>query len=340
MTSTFRFTAAVLSILFVFTASAGPEEDVDALLSAMHEASKNADVGYFDLFADDAVFFGTDLWERWTKDEFEALYRPYMESGRGWEFTRRDRRIDIQPCGTIALFDESLSSESFGPCRGSGAARLEDGVWKLVRYHLDITIPNGVVDEVVGVIEGYKERRLEILFGDIQLDSSRSIGEVLREYDPDLALFVVEGTRRPGIDTGPYSNHPMMVSSHSEKEAVVVLAAHVSRFGDMKGKPGDQHPAFRPDISVIDRSSTDAPPVELLHQWQPQDVTTQLPEHAHFIYIGPWTNTQDDPRYAPLEHDGMVFDAIMPANATVEEAKRITVGENEIIRAVIVFADE
>ena len=70
--------------------------------------------------------FGTDLWERWTKDEFESLYRPYMESGRGWEFKMRDRCIDLQPCGTIALFDETLFSQSFGPCRASGAARLDD----------------------------------------------------------------------------------------------------------------------------------------------------------------------------------------------------------------------
>lgn len=129
-----------------------PERAVWDLLEAMNAASYSADTAYFDLFAEDAVFFGTDLWERWTKPEFEALYRPYMQSGRGWSFPARGRRVEIQPCGTIALFDEVLHSDTFGPCRGTGAARLGDGGWKIVRYHLDITIPNGVVDEVVPII--------------------------------------------------------------------------------------------------------------------------------------------------------------------------------------------
>lgn len=129
-----------------------PERAVWDLLEAMNNASRSADTAYFDLFADDAVFFGTDLWERWTKAEFEALYRPYMESGRGWSFPARGRHVDIQQGGRFALFDEVLHSDSFGPCRGTGAARLDDGAWKIVRYHLDITIPNGAVDEVVPII--------------------------------------------------------------------------------------------------------------------------------------------------------------------------------------------
>ena len=172
MISQLRLTLAVFSMLFACAAFAGPEEDVDALLSRMHEASKNADVAYFDLFADDAVFFGTDLWERWTKDKFEALYRPYMESGKGWEFKMRDRRIDIQPCGTIALFDETLFSESFGPCRGSGAARLDDGAWEVVRYHLDITIPNDVVDEVVPLISAFEASRVELMSFNIRFGTA------------------------------------------------------------------------------------------------------------------------------------------------------------------------
>ncbi|MEO1716821.1 MAG: nuclear transport factor 2 family protein [Planctomycetota bacterium] len=164
--------AILAAALFAFTALAQAEKDVDALLSRMHEASKNADVTYFDLFADDAVFFGTDLWERWTKDEFESLYRPYMGSGRGWEFKMRDRCIDLQPCGTIALFDEALFSQSFGPCRASGAARLDDHEWRIVRYHLDITIPNDVVDQVTPIIAAHHASRVELMTFNIRFGTA------------------------------------------------------------------------------------------------------------------------------------------------------------------------
>lgn len=192
-----RISTVVLSFLLAFIASAEPETDVDALLTRMHEASKNADVTYFDLFADDAVFFGTDLWERWTKPEFEALYRPYMESGRGWEFKMRDRRIDLQPCGTIALFDETLFSESFGPCRGSGTARLDGDEWKIVRYHLDITIPNDVVDSVVPLISAYEASRVELMSFNIRFGTAddgenswpnrrEDVAALIRDQLPDV----------------------------------------------------------------------------------------------------------------------------------------------------------
>ncbi|MEM1071460.1 MAG: nuclear transport factor 2 family protein [Planctomycetota bacterium] len=171
-------------------AAAGQEDEVDALLSRMHEASKHADTAYFDLFADDAVFFGTDLWERWPIDAFEALYKPYMESGRGWELKARDRRIDIQPCGTIALFDEAVFSDSFGPCRGSGAARLDDGEWKIVRYHLDITIPNGVVDEIVPIIRTQDRTAFRYVLADIKDVQLEQLSMVIAATRPEI-LYVI-----------------------------------------------------------------------------------------------------------------------------------------------------
>lgn len=189
-----QITAFVLSILLTCVASAQPEKDVDALLSRMHEASKNADVTYFDLFADDAVFFGTDLWERWTKDEFAALYKPYMESGRGWEFKMRDRRIALQPCGTIALFDEALFSDSFGPCRGSGAARLDDGGWRIVRYHLDITVPNDVVDDLVPMISEYESSRVEVISLHSLPVDTEAFADLIRSELPDVVIIGLAGT--------------------------------------------------------------------------------------------------------------------------------------------------
>ena len=54
----------------VVSAAAGPapdQEDVDQVLTAFHAAAAAADGElYFSLFADDAIFIGTDAAERWT----------------------------------------------------------------------------------------------------------------------------------------------------------------------------------------------------------------------------------------------------------------------------------
>lgn len=159
-----RYVIALLALVISPIVAAQPEHEVYKLLHEMHEATKAADhEAYFDMFTEDAVFFGTDIWERWPKHEFESLYRPYMEGGNGWWFQMRDRHIDVQPGETVALFDETLYSESYGQCRGSGACRLEDGEWKITRYHLDITIPNGASGDVVNSIREFEANNIELM---------------------------------------------------------------------------------------------------------------------------------------------------------------------------------
>ncbi|PHQ80413.1 MAG: hypothetical protein COB69_06045 [Phycisphaera sp.] len=180
----------LLALLFSPFASAQPEQDVYELLSEMHEATKAADhETYFGMFTDDAVFFGTDIWERWTKEEFVTLYKPYMESGQGWWFEMHMRRVDVQPCGTIALFDEVLYSESYGICRSSGTARLEDGDWAMVRYHLDITVPNEVVTEVVPINRNGSRGVIRTMHIQREDATLKEIGSVLNATKPDLAVI-------------------------------------------------------------------------------------------------------------------------------------------------------
>lgn len=189
--------ALFLSVI-ALPAFAQPEQDVRDLLSRMHEATKAADhETYFDLFTDDAVFFGTDIWERWPRDEFESLYRPYMESGRGWWFEMRNRHVDVQPAEGVALFDETLYSESYGQCRGTGAARLVDGEWKLVRYHLDITLPNPIATDLVEQIRAHEANTIELITFNIRYDTDRDgdnawphraeiVSDIIRREHPDI----------------------------------------------------------------------------------------------------------------------------------------------------------
>ncbi len=154
----------LIVLLAAFVARAEPRDDVNTLLNRMHQATRMADhESYFAMFTQDAVFFGTDIWERWELPEFESLYRPYMQSGRGWWFQMRDRHITVQPGETVALFDETLYSDAYGQCRGTGACRLEDGAWKIASYHLDITIPNGTSTPIVEMIREYEADHIELM---------------------------------------------------------------------------------------------------------------------------------------------------------------------------------
>lgn len=169
-----KLIVAVVAAVLAFGAGAEPREEVEALLTRMHEATSLADhEAYFAMFTEDAVFFGTDIWERWELPEFEGLYRPYMQGGRGWTFHVRDRRVVVQPGGEVALFDETLYSQAYGQCRGTGAARLDGGEWKIASYHLDITIPNRVSTEVVEMIRAHEADHIELMTFNIRYDTEK-----------------------------------------------------------------------------------------------------------------------------------------------------------------------
>ncbi len=124
-------------------------------LSTFHDAASRADErAYFDLLADDAIFLGTDATERWTKAEFQAYAHPYFAEGKGWTYTATKTNITVE--GGIAWFDQDLSNEKWGPCRGSGVLRREPSrdpaykgdVWRITQYNLSVPIPNDLMPEV------------------------------------------------------------------------------------------------------------------------------------------------------------------------------------------------
>lgn len=155
-------TPLVLTLLLVpaSTARADDAESqrIAAVLDGFHDAAARADEErYFDLLAPDAVFFGTDAGERWTRDEFRAYAHPRFESGQGWTYRVESRHIFLSADGAAAWFDEMLSNDKYGPCRGTGVLQLRDGEWKIEQYHLTIPIPNELAAEVVEKIRGSRD---------------------------------------------------------------------------------------------------------------------------------------------------------------------------------------
>jgi hypothetical protein len=126
-------------------------ESVAQVLDALHEAAAKADEArYFDLYAPNAVFLGTDAKERWTLEEFKAFAHPYFAMGKAWTYTpvKGGRFITIEgEKQDVAWFDEKLENAKLGLCRGSGVLIKVNGAWKIKQYSLTMLIPNEVAEK-------------------------------------------------------------------------------------------------------------------------------------------------------------------------------------------------
>lgn len=157
------FVVVVAWCLVPIVAAAGemgdPKAAVDEVLSSLHRSAAQADgTLYFSLFADDAVFLGTDPSERWSVDELKAFAAPYFAQGRGWTYRMEDRNIFVSADGRTAWFDEALWHDVYGKCRGTGVLVLTDGAWKIVQYNLTFPIPNDLAEEFTEKIREYERR--------------------------------------------------------------------------------------------------------------------------------------------------------------------------------------
>lgn len=140
--------------------------DINRLLDGLHEAASKADSAkYWACYAEDAVFFGTALEERWTLGEFKDYADPRFREGRGWTYEPRFRHVFLSPDMTFGWFDEGLRSEKYGACRGTGVVRKINGVWKIEQYSLSVPVPNEIlpkVTEMIRAVEDEKQRKLRL----------------------------------------------------------------------------------------------------------------------------------------------------------------------------------
>lgn len=153
--------AVLISSALPATPLAGQDDaraEVSAVLDALHEAASEAEYDrYFSLYADEAVFLGTDATERWTREEFMDYARGPFETGTGWTYHTLERHIAIAAGGRTAWFDERLENAGLGETRGSGVLVMEDGSWKIAQYNLTIPIPNEMALDVARTIRTLRE---------------------------------------------------------------------------------------------------------------------------------------------------------------------------------------
>lgn len=139
-----------------------PEQQIGAVLDALHAAAARADgPAYFGLYTPDAVFIGTDVSERWSLPAFKAFAEPYFAQGKGWTYVPRSRQVVIARigCRCVAWFDEVLDSASYGTTRGSGVLVLTADGWRVSQYVLSFPIPNDLAGAMTAEIKAFEAAR-------------------------------------------------------------------------------------------------------------------------------------------------------------------------------------
>jgi len=142
--------------VFIFSQSKGFYENVqkkhvNTLLDNLNEYAAKADFkNYFDLYAEESTFIGTDATEIWDKKAFMDYAKPHFDKGKAWSFKSLKRNIYFSKDGKYAWFDELLDTQ-MKICRGSGVLEKIGEKWKIKQYVLSMTIPNDNVDEVIKV---------------------------------------------------------------------------------------------------------------------------------------------------------------------------------------------
>jgi len=132
---------------------------VNAVLDTLHAqaAAANFDA-YFALYADNAVFLGTDRSEYWPLEDFKAYAKPHFTAGNGWTYEPLNRQLHF--AGDTAWFEEELLSQNYGRVRGTGVLVREirssgQSVWKVAQYNLTLPIPNSIFGDIAKEIKAY-----------------------------------------------------------------------------------------------------------------------------------------------------------------------------------------
>lgn len=127
--------------------------ELNTEIDKWHLAAAQADYdAYFGFIADNGIFIGTDVNERWAKSEFEEFSKPYFDRGKAWSFTAKERTIRLNDKQNIAWFDEVLDTW-MGDCRSTGVLTLNDDKWHLEHYQLSVTIDNELMPQFLEITQ-------------------------------------------------------------------------------------------------------------------------------------------------------------------------------------------
>ena len=132
------------------------KEKINNTLDSLHYFASKADQkNYINLFSKNAVFFGTDIEERWPISVFNSYVKSRFDTGIGWTYQVNSRNIYISKNYKSAWFDELVENESYGIFRGTGVLIFENNKWKISQYNLLLPIPNDYLQKYANEIKKY-----------------------------------------------------------------------------------------------------------------------------------------------------------------------------------------
>ena len=145
-----------LFLLGLFVCSLGIAADqeevaIGRVLDDFHDAAAHGDKDrYLGHMTDDAVFMGTDEWERWPKHpDFSDYVSSRFKDGNGWRYRSVEREISVASSGNVAWFDEVVFSETNGRFRGTGVLVKQDEDWKIAHYAMSFLVFNENWQDVI-----------------------------------------------------------------------------------------------------------------------------------------------------------------------------------------------
>ena len=139
------------------------KKNVSRVLDDLNLFAATADFkNYFNLYAEESSFIGTDANEVWNKKEFMEYSKPHFDKGKAWTFTSLKRNVTFSADGKYAWFDELLDTQ-MKICRGSGVLEKIGNQWKIRQYVLSMTIPNDVNKEIIKIKTPIEEALIQQL---------------------------------------------------------------------------------------------------------------------------------------------------------------------------------
>ncbi|WP_252739026.1 nuclear transport factor 2 family protein [Colwellia sp. D2M02] len=144
------------------TSEKNTQQRINEVLDSFHQAAGQADATrYLALLTPNAVFLGTDASERWNKAQFSEFVTPHFTRGDGWLYQSVERNITLLANADVAYFDELLTNDSYGLCRGSGVLMKTSNGWKIAQYSLSVPLPNPIAKQLIEQIKVFKGKENE-----------------------------------------------------------------------------------------------------------------------------------------------------------------------------------
>jgi len=153
--------AAGMLMIAVSAYADDASEEIAQVIDGFHAAAASGDSErYLDFLTEDAVFLGTDEWERWPKyPDFNDYVHMRFKDGSGWNYRSVAREVRVSDTGETAWFDEVVFSETNGRFRGTGVLARNNGQWKIAHYAMSFLILNENWNDVIELTKKTKAQR-------------------------------------------------------------------------------------------------------------------------------------------------------------------------------------